>query len=98
MDSFETHIIHLLNRGLRDRGMRGEFCIRKFHKEGVFPIQKNMTLVLSYVLPGQSKEVITISKTLSLRKEEIQEGYDALYEELLYTMIHNDVWNLAYGT
>lgn len=97
MECFDAYILHVLNRGLRERRMKGEFSLRKFYKKGVFPIQKNMTLVLSYTLPGESKELVTITRTYSLRREDIEKGYDMLFEELLYVLMHNNIWDLAYG-
>ena len=94
MESFEKSLTNVFNRCLKDRDLPGEFVIRKHYKTGKYQIQKMMTVVLYYVCPGKSRQVIEVNQTFSISVEQIADYYPVLLEELLYLFITGDIWSL----
>lgn len=95
MVTFERHILNVLNKAACDIGKYGEFYFLKSYQVGKFPIMKDFRVTLHYRSEKGSETVWTCHQLLPVKIEEVQEGYEKIFESLLYTFLtDNELWNL----
>lgn len=94
METFEKHILNILNRKLQDSAVYGEFFIVKSHKPSTFKFQKKFKVSLYFKNLEKSVVIKETERMITIQESEVSRGYDMLLEDLLYHIIFDEnVWN-----
>lgn len=95
METFEKHIVNVLNRWARENNKYGEFFFVKSYKRGVIKLYKDFELKLLFRYPFETVPVWQVRESMPIKTEDVQIGYEEILEALLYNLLFDkDLWNL----